>query len=75
MKYGNVIYRKVVARMALMNISKAEVAGKIGVSYSTLQNKLRGVTDFTLPEALSIKSLLCCKEPLEEVFQRFETEA
>jgi len=75
MKYGRVVYRKVLARMALMDVSKTEVAQRLGVSYSTLQNKLCGVTDFTLTEALSIKSLLSSPEPLEDMFQRAETEA
>lgn len=75
MKYGKMVYRKLLARMALMDISKTEVAQRIGVSYTTLYNKLCGVTDFTLSEALLIKNLLSCEEALEDIFQRAETEA
>ena len=75
MKYGKVVYRKVLARMALMDISKTEVAQRMGVSYSTLHNKLCGVTDFTLSEARLVKELLGSQEPLEDIFQRAETEA
>ena len=74
MKGGKIIYRKIVARMALMNLSKAELAGRVGISYSTLQNKLCGVSDFTLSEALHIKQLLNFPDTLEDIFVRYETE-
>ena len=74
MKGGKIIYRKIVARMALMNLSKAELASRVGISYSTLQNKLCGVSDFTLSEALHIKQLLNFPDAVEDIFVRYETE-
>lgn len=72
MKGGRVVYRRIAARMALMDLKKTELAQLLGISYSTLQNKLCGVTEFTFSEVLRIKRLLCLSCPLEEAFERFE---
>jgi len=40
------------------------------MSYSSLQNKLCGVSDFTLPQAMAIKRLLNFSAPLEDIFER-----
>ena len=74
MSDGRIVYRKIVARMALMNMNKQEVARRIGMSYSTLQHKLCGESAFTLPEALAIKQLLSFNETLEEIFVRCDRE-
>lgn len=67
-----VIYRKLAARMALMDVKKTELASMLGISYSSLQNKMRGRSKFTLDEALRIRQLLCLSGPLEEVFEKYE---
>lgn len=72
MKKSNIVYRKLAARMTLLNITKAEVARMLGVSYSTLQNKLCGVTEFTLSEALYLRRLLWMTAPIEEAFEKYE---
>lgn len=72
MKKSKIIYRKLAARMALMDLKKTEVARLLGISYSSLHNKLCGVTEFTLSEALRIRELLCLSAPLEEAFEKYE---
>ncbi len=72
MKKSKIIYRKLAARMALMDLKKTEVAKLLGISYSSLHNKLCGVTEFTLTEALRIRELLCLSSPLEEAFEKYE---
>lgn len=72
MKNTKIIYRKLAARMALMDLKKTEVAGMLGISYSSLHNKLCGVTDFTLTEVLRLKKLLCVTGPIEETFEKYE---
>ena len=70
MKCGKIVYRKVLARMALMDMNKREVARRIGMCYSSFQNKLCGTSDFTLQQAMAIKRLLNFDETLEEIFVR-----
>ena len=71
MKSGRIVYRRIAARMALLDLKKTELARLLGISYSTLQNKLCGVTEFTLGEVLEIKKILCLNCPVEEAFERF----
>lgn len=72
MKKSTIIYRKLAARMAMLDLKKTEVARILGISYSSLHNKLCGVTEFTLTEALRIRELLCLSVPLEEAFEKYE---
>ena len=72
MKNSKIIYRKLAARMALMDLRKTEVARMLGISYSSLQNKLCGVTEFTLSEALFLRQLLWMTAPIEEAFEKYE---
>lgn len=44
--------------MAIKNITTVAVAKLIGTTEKTINNKLNGNTDFTLPEALTIKNNL-----------------
>ena len=67
-----IVYRKLAARMTLLALKKTEVAKMLGISYSSLRNKLCGVSDFTLPEALRLKQLLCVTGSLEELFEKYE---
>ena len=72
MKSSRIIYRKLAARMALLDLKKTEMAQLLGMSYSSLHNKMCGVTEFTLDEALQIRRLLCLSCPLEEAFEKYE---
>lgn len=44
------------AAMTAKKVSASALARLIGTTEKTLNNKINGITDFTLPEALSIKS-------------------
>lgn len=72
MRTDSIVYRKVVARIALLGLTRREVADKLGVSYGTLHNKLCAITPFTLNEAIEIKSLLAMPGSLEEAFERYD---
>ena len=70
MRTDSVVYRKLVARIAMLGLSRREVADHLGVTYGTLHNKLCAHTPFTLNEAISLRRLLGLNEPLEELFRR-----
>lgn len=46
------------AAMAFKKISALVLAQLIGTTEKTINNKLNGITDFTLPEALKIRNNL-----------------
>lgn len=46
----------------------AQLASEIGVSEKTLRNKINGDTDFTLPEAQTIRRILESDLTLDELF-------
>lgn len=75
MRASNVVYRKLTSRMALLGVSKSEVARQMEMSYSTLQHKLCGETAFTLAEAVRLHRLLSMPEPLEVAFERIDEHA
>lgn len=66
------MYRVLRAEMMKAGISVAVLADRIGVSEKTLRNKLNGTTDFTWPEALTIKRIINPKGSMEELFQKME---
>ena len=70
MRIDSIVYRKVVARIALLGLTRREVADRLGVSYGTLHNKLCAITPFTLNEALQIKELLAFPCNVEDAFER-----
>lgn len=72
MSNRTIIYRNVAARMALLGIKKTELARMMSMSYSTLQDKLRGRTSFSLEEAIEIKDILRSGAALEDFFARTE---
>ena len=69
MRKDAIVYRKVLARIALLGLSQREVADQLGVSYGTLHNKLTAATPFTLDEALRLKAMLEMPGTLEEAFE------
>ncbi|MBQ7521214.1 MAG: hypothetical protein IJU12_12915 [Clostridia bacterium] len=72
MRTDSIVYRKLVARIALLGLTRREVADQLGVSYGTLHNKLCAITPFTLNEAIQIKAMLAMPGTLEEVFERYD---
>jgi len=46
------------AAMAIKKISVVAIAQLIGATEKTVNNKLNGVTDFTVPEAIAIRNNL-----------------
>lgn len=72
MSKRSIVYRNVAARMALLGMKKSEMAQLLGVNSSTLQHKLRGLSPFTLDEAIQIKAILCSGATLEDFFTRTE---
>lgn len=71
MNTDNIQYRGIVARLALLGLTKKELADRLGISYGTLHNKLCHVTPFTLDECLQIKQILGLPE-IESAFKRFD---
>lgn len=72
MRTDSIVYRKLVARIALLGLTRREVADQLGVSYGTLHNKLCAITPFTLNEALQIKALLDIPGTVEDAFERYD---
>lgn len=73
-KRGPIIYRTLVTEIIAQEMRREEVAAGIGVSYNTLNNKLRGHTPFTLDEAMTLKALLDYDGTLEELFAKREAD-
>lgn len=73
-KRGPIIYRTLVTEIIAQELLREQVAAGIGVSYNTLNNKLRGHTPFTLDEATALKALLNFTGTLEELFAKRETD-
>lgn len=64
------MYRVLRGEMVKAGLSVAKLAEKIGVAEKTLRNKLNGETDFTFPEAKTIRNQVNPKMSLEELFKR-----
>ncbi len=75
MNSDTVVYRKIVARIAMLGLTRREVADRLGVSYGTLHNKLCNITPFTLQEAILIKSMLGMTGTLEDAFEKYPAPA
>ena len=54
--------------MIKANISIVSLAGRIGVSEKTLRNKIKGETDFTWKEALTVRRIVNPQMSMEEMF-------
>lgn len=57
------------AAMSLKKVSTVALACLIGTTEKTANNKINGITDFTLPEALTIKSNLFPEYDLYYLFE------
>lgn len=60
---------RLIERIEQSGLKKNFIADKIGISYSSLQNKVHGRTDFTARESLTLKHLL--QMPEEEYIDIF----
>ncbi len=68
------MHRVLRGEMVKANITIAKLARLIGVTEKTLRNKINGDTNFTLPEAITIRKLIKSKMSLEDLFARDGTE-
>lgn len=62
------MYRNLEAEISRKNISKSELAEQIGISASTLYQKLNGKSKVTLPEAKKIREILGINVSLDYLF-------
>ena len=63
-------YRLLLARMSLSGLRSSDVAERLGISFSTMRNKIKGVAPFTLEEAIRIRQILETDERLEVLFEK-----
>lgn len=68
------MYRILRGEMVKANISVSKLSSQIGVTDKTLRNKLKGETDFTWPEALTIRRIVNPNMDMEELFQSDQPE-
>ena len=66
----DIIYRGVAAELVKQGKTRKEAAEHLGISMGTLANKLRGVTPFTLDEAVALRDWLRPGCPLETLFEK-----
>lgn len=66
------MHRNLRAEMVKKNKTIYQLASDIGVAEKTLRNKIKGDTDFTLPEAQAIRKILKSDLTLDELFQTEE---
>ena len=62
------MYPNLRLEMIKANISIVSLAGPIGVSEKTLRNKIKGETDFTWKEALTVRRIVNPQMSMEEMF-------
>lgn len=63
------MYPNLEAEMARRKVTRMELAELLGITPTTLGNKLNGKTDISLPECLEIKAKLKISIPVEELFK------
>lgn len=63
------MYREIEFLLMSSGLSKKDLATKLGMTYNTLLLKLRGVSKFTLDEAVLMKELLKTDLPIEKLFK------
>ena len=63
------MYPNLEAEMARKKMTRIELAEMLGITPTTLGNKLNGKTTLSLPECLSIKKILNISIPVEELFR------
>lgn len=62
------MYPNLEAELKRKNIKRADIANHLGISISTVSEKMQGNSDFSFGAAVKIKQLLGVSIPLEELF-------
>ena len=58
------------AEIARKGLTVSELGAKIGMARTTIYDKYKGRTEFTLDEAVQIRDALHVDMPLDELFER-----
>jgi len=66
------MYPNLKAEMARVGLNCNDLARAVGKTPRTMQDKLKGETDFTIPEALAIRSVFFPSLGLEYLFEKKE---
>lgn len=62
------MYPNLLAELARRKMTQGELAGKLGMTKSSLSMKINGKSGFTLKEANRIKRILATEETLDYLF-------
>lgn len=62
------------SNLVLNDLSKKELAKKLGLGYNTLLLKMKGENNFTLDEAFKIKEIINTNESIEKLFSKSKKE-
>jgi transcriptional regulator with XRE-family HTH domain len=68
------MYRNLEAELARKQISRKELAEKLGITATTLSFKLNGKSELSLAECVEIKRLLDTEEPIDYLFAQDEAQ-
>lgn len=68
------MYRNLEAELARKQISRKELAEKLGITATTLSFKLNGKSELSLAECVEIKRLLGTEEPIDYLFAQDEAQ-
>jgi hypothetical protein len=63
------MYKNLISEIAIRKIAKTDIATALSVSRDTLENKLRGITDFKVSEAVFIHEKFFPDLDYQELFQ------
>lgn len=67
------VFPRLTMALVLKDVEMTELANAIGISYSSLLNKMTGRNDFTLREALVIKEYIAYNGTVETLFAKKES--
>lgn len=67
---GDCIYMQVMVQMYLKGWDSRMLADQVGMSYTSIRRKLRGLSPLHLEDAKSIQRALNCGMSMEELFTR-----
>ena len=67
------VFPRLTMALARKDVEMNELANAIGISCSTLLNKMTGRTDFTLREALALKEYIAYNGTVEALFAKKES--
>lgn len=64
------MFPNLMAEMARQGVTKAQIAKHLHRSPATVTAKFRGISQFTVDEAISIRRLLGVEMPISELFAK-----